>query len=199
MKRVSIIHFLIIGILPLLSCDKEVKFDATASRYFPLTVGNYWRLEPANPAGVHVEITVTEQVLIHGRNYFKLHETVREAETGHAFERDFYLHIDKNNLVYHLSDSAANINRNILRLGAPNGYRWSIESLIATVRTQSQEINGYVFDDCKSFSYDDPRMVDEEHAATYASGIGYLQIDGGWGRSARLAEALVDGTHHKYD
>src|SRR6187402_145286 len=94
---------LLISLVALWSCDEEMKFDESGDRYFPLQVGNYWKLVPENPLGDSIEITVTAEVIIHGKNYFKLHQ-VFKSYYDPTIKRDIYLRTNGTGYIYTLVD-----------------------------------------------------------------------------------------------
>jgi hypothetical protein len=184
----------------LFSCeDNETKFELNGSRYFPLHVGNTWKLVPDNPSGAEITIVVTEEALIHGKRYYKIHQVDRPATPDPPSAKYRYFRIDDNDFVYVLSDSAGNVETNTLRLGAPDKYKWKMSSTEVTVIKSNENINGHSIDECKTYFYNNLSASDDEYAITLAPGIGYLRIDGSFGRASRLSSALINGVEYNFD
>ena len=198
MKTTLFYSFLILAVCGCEDHDRR-QYDYAGERYFPLQVGNYWNLVPGNPMGMYAEITVTDEVVIHGKHYFKVHRKFDFTPPDPDYENDAYIRIDEKDYLYVLTDSTANLEAEILRLGAPDGYKWENPYIPVSVRIENLEINGHALPDCKRFSFDDPDYWDEEHAETYAPGIGYAELDAGWGRFAVLSTAIIDGEEYNFE
>jgi len=198
--NIRLFFVLFVSILCLQSCgsDKET-FDPAGNRYLPLQVGNYWKLVPSNPnSATTIEMTVTEEVVLHGRTYFKIHQYV-VSPPEQVLDRYIYFRVTEDGFIYALRDPAVDKEENILRLGAPDGHVWDMEGTHVSVSILTDEINGHIFSDCKSFFYNDPAFPDDESTISYASGIGYLRVDGGFGRNSRLSVAIINGIEHNFD
>jgi hypothetical protein len=192
MKKYLLIS--IIGAL-LFTCKDEEIFEKNGERYLPLQVGNYWELEPPIPNyGFHTKIEILGTTTIDGKEYFEFKKVMKEAQ----FPADsvvFYLRMDNNAFVFR-NDNGADVN--IYRLAARDGYVWKHGDSNVTVRKHTIKLQTQDVTDCKTFYYDHPDYVDEEHYTSFAPEIGFIEEHYTFGRIATLTYARINGVEHHF-
>jgi hypothetical protein len=110
---------------------------------------------------------------------------VQDFETNYTSISDTVLYrVDSRGFVFKIS-SFDTRERNIFRLGASNGYKWTIENapekdLIVTTTYQDKIVNNELIPDCKDFYFNSPEIFDEEHSYVLAKGIGIIQHNNFW-------------------
>jgi hypothetical protein len=187
-----------IAISAILSCHhNEVKFDLDGARYFPLQVGNYWKLVPANPQGSSFQIAVKGEVTMHGRSYFKL-ESVWWLYDQPQDTIVLYYRVDENNIVMGF-DSTRSSERELFRLGSPDRYKWNASGTHVLVTIEDQQINGQTITQCKSFTSNYDSGQDDVSTVTFAPNIGYCLIEGTFGMRSRLAMARINGKEYNFN
>lgn len=185
MKR--LVHFVLALFVILFSCHSEDIdiADPEDLEYFPLAVGSRWEYEPLDTTVstfISGTFTITGVEVRGGHEYFVM---VQDFETNYTSISDTVLYrVDSRGFVFKIS-SFDTRERNIFRLGASNGYKWTIENapekdLIVTATYQDKIVNNELIPDCKDFYFNSPEIFDEEHSYVLAKGIGIIQHNNFW-------------------
>ena len=196
MKR--LLHFVFPSLIVLFSCHtEEISFaNPEDLEYFPLAVGNRWEYEPLDTnvsTFISGTFTITGVDVRGGHEYFVM---VRDVETNYTSYSDTVLYrVDNRGYVFKISSLDAR-ERNIFRLGASNGYKWTMENspykdLIVTTTYQDKIVNNELTPDCKDFYFNSPEIFDEEHSYVLAKGIGIIQHNNFWGFNYKLKSVFL--------
>jgi hypothetical protein len=158
MHNIKLITGILIVCICMHSCKKNNDAPITVSEYFPLTVGNFWKLE-------HTEkLEVTGTKTLNNKLYFVL--KWYSDTTCYRVENDKIFVID------HSSNESVKFN-----LAANVNSTWNYDSYEVTLvsKTDSINIHEHKYYNCYHFYFNAPGVVDEEHSIWLAPGIGLIQ------------------------
>ena len=180
------------------SCEVD-KEDITANpqelSYFPLEVGTRWEYEGIGPSSMTSSATfaIVATQTFGGKEYYGMEIVRRDDARGWSGRDTVFFRMDEHGFVYELTNN--NQERNRFRLGATDGYRWTMASFDRedfTVSTSviNAELGAEVLRECKRFYFDIPAMADEEHYYILAKDIGIVEYGNAWGFNYRLKARL---------
>lgn len=180
-----------IGVLTLVAWTANGQ-SADTSSYFPLAVGNAWSyitvLEPPNEppdtlnAGTYA---VTESFTINNTLYYRaaypfaITDTLRSDDEGRIWARDG----GKDVLLFDFTS------------GDGDAYEFhpsrspDIEYVVTMSRGETVEVGAGTYADAVTLHFDDPDVVDEERAYSFARGTGIVQAFGEVGAYVELHAA----------
>lgn len=177
-----------------ISCEDEkdqITVTADEFSYFPLELGSRWEYEGIGPASINGSATFTIVSIenINGKEYYAMETLYSDDGRGWSSRDTVFFRIDERGFVYEINNNAGERNR--FRLGATEGYRWTMASFskhnFNVVTTIGDfELESETLRDCKTYSYDIPQMADEEHYYILAKDIGIVQHGNSWGFNYRL-------------
>jgi hypothetical protein len=181
------------ALLALTSCESSESDNTNilnGEDYFPLHVGNYWKLS-GMPERL-VDITET----IDNTTYYRIVSSwdttyYRKTDAGKIFER-------------------TKTTGEILKfdLAADAGQTWTYESnnpkytWRATLLSKNEtvELGQTTYKNCYRFYFDIPQMADDEHVIWLAPGIGFIEeyYSGGTAGRKALTKAKIDGVEIEF-
>jgi hypothetical protein len=167
-------------------------------------VGNHWEYEPVleiNPQVLSATMDIPSKYFFEGREYFVI-VSKYTYPYGTSIDSVFY-RMDSNGFVYEtMKNFPEEANR--YRLAATNNESWKIPyrddyDLVATTTViQSLTLNNTELENCKSYYFDSPGVVDEEHYVILAPGLGIIKRGSAWGFDIKLKKAIIDGNQFNF-
>ena len=184
----------------LVSCDTDTKYclPESGDDYFPLGVGDIWEYENQTR-----EVIGTES--INGREYKRVEVKYYRADTVYSTHELYYR---KKNVykVYQVNNDKSD-EFLFADFSRKDGESWTYDIQMrdedkwnVTVRTDIDfDFGDLVLNNCKSFYYDVPNWVDEEHAITFAPGIGEISsVLLGCGLGDTLRKATINSVQYQF-
>lgn len=192
MKKLAAL-FCAVAILGLSCEDNKDQITANPEdlSYFPLEVGTRWEYEGIGPSSLTSSSTFTIVSIetLGGKEYFGMEMVYRDDERGWSGRDTIFFRMDDRGYVYELASN--NQERNRFRLGATDGYRWTMasfdrEDFTVSTSVTDVQLGAELLSDCKKFYYDIPGMADEEHYYILAKDLGIVEHGNAWGFNYRL-------------
>jgi hypothetical protein len=151
------------------SCKKDKDTLLLGDDYFPLSVGNNWKLE-------HLDLReIVGKTTLENKEYYIM--TINSDS--------IYYRRDGNSILQKTQPTGESV---LFRLDANVGDSWqfpmgsgsSAYNVTLASKTDTVIINGKQFTNCYHFFFDAPLVVDEEHSVVLAPGIGYIKENCGF-------------------
>ena len=183
-------------------CDDE-KIQVSDNSYFPLAVGNTWEYVPVYQSGLSpLTVVVQGTENIDNKTYYVVIRST--VVNGSPVENTIFYRMDDNGYVFERqAETSVEINR--FRLNTQDGDTWQMPvpqmdayTVTTSVMDEVQLTPLLSVPDGKSFSYDVPQYVDEEHYITLAKGLGIVKQGSAWGFDMRLKKAVINGTEYNF-
>ncbi len=188
-----------------LGCDNEGPTKATPEdlTYFPLHVGDSWVYVPGwvNDPISSRESTIESTQVIEGKTYFKMTTVTIFTDGRGPMTAESFYRVDAQGFVY-VRNSDSKRESNIFRLAVSDGTKWAIESGPLADREVSVSEEGwlkYSGGVCKSYFFDRPTTIDDEHSYLLAPGIGIVSESSPAWISFYLVEAVVNGQEYTFE
>lgn len=171
------------------------KVGPTTGSYFPVQVGNTWYygypIPPSNPWDVRM---IRDSLLIRGQGYYvwtygdgvSIFDTLRADSQGNIWK---YHHGEDYLWFDFRKDSGAVYYFPPLDIGETEREKCKVY----VRRNFRVETPAGTFDNCISFKFDIYQEKDEEMTYTFAEDVGPIAITYGFGGTARLTLAVVNG------
>ncbi|NVO20381.1 MAG: hypothetical protein HXX13_11810 [Bacteroidetes bacterium] len=179
-----LLQALFVGMLAISSCKKDKASPELGTDYFPLQVGNSWKLQYSSLR------QITGTIHLGGYEYYSM---VSGNDTSYLREGLSTIWIrTSNGEESPLFKLTANLKDYWYWTDSKNGMQWKItlNSKLETVK-----INGQTISNCYSYYFDNPEMADEEYYVYLAPGIGYVQEKCGFciDTQNQLESATING------
>ncbi len=168
--------------------EDEIRID-----YLPLSVGNYWYLEPGDFR------VVTRKDSINGKGYYQIRQQMGSSERTLYYRRtlggEVYRLKNVNSQEYLWLDLEADVNDSWNYIDPDGGQTWTVT---LTSKNDTVVINDSILlTRCRAFFFDVAEMADEEYSLWLAPDIGFARTLNAWGfehvlDSARIAGELID-------
>jgi hypothetical protein len=183
-RSASFIFCLMVGFIIMSSCKKEKDTVQPGGDYFPLAVGNTWKIE-------HRDLReIVGKNTLEGKEYFLMLVGNDSA----------YFRKEGNSIYQKVEPTGESL---LFKLDANVGDSWqfpmtlsgSTYNVTLGSKTDTITIGNQRITNCFTFYFDVPLMVDEEHSITLAPGIGYIQENCGFCDypNLKLQHAKIDG------
>lgn len=183
-RPASFIFCLMAAFVVLSSCKKEKETIQLGDDYFPLAVGNNWKIENRDLREIVGKKT------LEGKEYF----VMLMGNDSVYFRRE------GNSILQKIQPTGESL---LFKLDANVGDSWqfpmtssgSVYNITLSSKTDTITIGKQRIANCYTFFFDVPLMVDEEHGITLAPGIGYIQENCGFCAypNSKLQHAKIDG------
>jgi hypothetical protein len=165
-KQISLflLQVLFAGLLVISACKKDSNGPELGTDYFPLQVGNSWKLQYSSLR----QITGTTN--LGGHEYYTLVAGNDTSLLREGLSTVWIRTFDgEESPLFKLT---ANIKDYWYWTDSNHGIEWKItlNSKLETVK-----INGQTFTNCYCYYFDNPEMADEEYYVFLAPGIGYIE------------------------
>lgn len=184
--------------------DNDPRSRAFDPSYFPLEVGNNWEYIPISQAGdlLSVNVEIPSTATIDDHEYYLM--VTRYVYTGVTNIGDSsYYRINSSGYVFVRTTSGLE-EANRFRLAAAEGETWTIEAppfkdFVATAGgTSPVDINTITIENCKSYVFDLPRFIDDEHSLILAPRLGIIRKFFGEGANLVLKQATIGGVEYNF-
>jgi hypothetical protein len=172
--------------------------------YFPLKVGNYWEYVPVlqHPDLLSINVSIPSTATIGDYEYYLM--VTKHNHTGFTSVVDSsYYRVDSRGYVFErTTHSLEETNR--FRLAAADGETWTIytpylqDYIATTTNISALNLNEVEIANCKSFSFDLPPTIDDEHTLVLAPGLGIVKQLFAGGFDSTLREARIDGIKYNF-
>lgn len=199
---------LLIILAAVIFCGCENDNDPQATEpdpsYFPLKVGNYWEYVPVlqNPDLLSIEVQIPSTATIGDYEYYLM--VTKYNYTGFTQVGDSsYYRVDSKGYVFerttHGSEEA-----NRFRLAAADGETWTIytpplkDYVATTTDISTLNLNDIEIENCKSYYFDFPPMIDDEHTLILAPGLGIVKKLFSGGFDSTLRRATINGAKYNF-
>ncbi len=184
--------------------DKDPQAIELDPSYFPLEVGNSWEYVPdlqhpnLHSINVHIPSTAT----IGEYEYYLMVTSYVNTSVTQVMDSSYY-RVDSTGYVFERTAHGL-VEANRFRLAAANGETWTIHTppLMDFVVTSSDVsplyLNVIAIKNCKSYYFDFPPTIDDEHTLILAPGLGIVKklFDGGF--NSTLKKATIGGREYKF-
>lgn len=177
------------------SSDETPTIEYPICDYFPLQEGNKWYYE-----GSISEITGKE--IVDGLEWFVM-STVYERENKEPVVYRLYFRKTADGKVYRKSEKSSEaVLLFDLKIGFNQSWKYTDGDEQWTVSTGADfatiKIEDISFANCRSYYYDIPEAVDDEHLKILAPGLGLLLSNSiAWGLGDTLQHAVINGLEMK--
>lgn len=201
MKRLPLIVTILATMMASSCCEQNVDCCAPPPvDLLPLNVGNSWTMKPKSGAfgfstNFRVIYKIDKRELLDGIEYYRMVSNVGTPDSN-SEEIQYYRVFDEE--VFVRGDQSEE--EVIYRMNAEPGEQWNYSSglMQLSTRAEYQFVNSdTTLFDCRWFSYDKPRVIDEESVIVMAPFIGFVSVESAETR-LELSEAVIGGKTHVF-
>lgn len=172
--------------------------------YFPLEVGNSWEYVPLlqNEYFLSVTVQIPSTATIGDHEYSLMVTKYNYAGVASVIDSSYY-RIDSRGYVFERTTHGIE-EANRFRLAAANGETWEIrtppfKNFVANATDiGTLNLNDIEIENCKSYYFDFPPTIDDEHTLVLAPGLGIVKQLSSGGYDSILKKAIINGTEYNF-
>jgi len=185
------VFVIVIAICLACSNDETPTIEYPKCDYFPLQVGNKWYYKSSTTEITGKETINDQEWFIMTKSY--VHENqeptiyriyYRKTEDGKVYQKS-----DENNDSFLVFDLKIGFKQSWKYTDGDNQWKVSTGDDFETIKLEDSSITN-----CRSYYYDIPEAVDDEHVKILAPGLGLISSSSlAWGFSDTLQRAVING------